>query len=268
MSAPIRTLHREESACSSRPQRDTETQRLLRAATLAPCPKDRQRLREKAAALNRDLALGVAYPFHGRGVDAEDIDQVALLGLWKAVLGYTPRDGSTFASYAIPTISGEVKRHFRDHGWAVRPPRSIQERMLALVSAADVLRRELQREPTTQELCRYLGVSTEDLTRASVARAAYQARSLDVRDLGTERTLGDDLADPTDYYDQAETALTLRRAISLLSDRDRLLLRLRYGHGLTQSEIGQRLGISQMQVCRLLQQISTTLGDTLTQEAC
>ena len=182
MSAPIRTLHREESACSSRPQRDTETQRLLRAATLAPCPKDRQRLREKAAALNRDLALGVAYPFHGRGVDAEDIDQVALLGLWKAVLRYTPRDGSTFASYAIPTISGEVKRHFRDHGWAVRPPRSIQERMLALVSAADVLRRELQREPTTQELCRYLGVSTEDLTRASVARAAYQARSLDVRD--------------------------------------------------------------------------------------
>jgi len=101
-----------------------------------------------------------------------------------------------------------------------------------------------------------------------VARAAYQARSLDVPDPGTERTLGDNLADPADYYDRAETALTLSRAISHLSERDRMLLRLRYGQGLTQREIGQRLGMSQMHVSRLLQRISATLEETLTQEAC
>ncbi len=139
---------------------------------------------------------------------------------------------------------------------------------MALAHASEALRHELQREPTTRELCRYLGASRDEVARASVARAAYQSRSLDVRDPSTDRTLGDTLADPTDHYDRAETALTLRRAIGRLSDRDRLLLRLRYGHGLTQEEIGQRLGISQMHVSRLLQRISTALGDTLTQEAC
>ena len=139
---------------------------------------------------------------------------------------------------------------------------------MALGPATDVLRHQLQREPTTHELCRYLGVSGEDVARASVARSAYLARSLDVRDPDTERTLGDDMADPTDSYDRVETALTLRCAIRLLSDRDRLLLQLRYGQGLTQSEIAQRLSISQMHVSRLLQQLSTTLGDSLTQEAC
>jgi RNA polymerase sigma-B factor len=252
----------------ARSERDATTQRLLIAANEASCPKERKRLRDEAAALNRDLALGVAYSFHGRGIDSDDIDQVALLGLWKAVLRYGPRDGATFASFAIPTISGEVKRYFRDHGWAVRPPRSLQERTMALAHASEALRHELQREPTTGELCRYLGASSDEVARASVARAAYQSRSLDVRDPSTDRTLGDTLADPTDHYDRAETALTLRRAIGELSDRDRLLLRLRYGHGLTQEEIGQRLGISQMHVSRLLQRISTALGDTLTQEAC
>jgi RNA polymerase sigma-B factor len=269
MSAPIPTLTRvDDEARDSRAERDSRTQGLLRQAKQTSCPKERQRLRETAAALNKDLALGVAYPFHGRGMDAEDIDQVALLGLWKAVLRYGPREDATFAAYAIPTITGEVKRHFRDHGWAVRPPRSLQERTIALARAADVLRHELQREPTSSELCGYLGVSRSELARASVARSAYQARSLDVRHPGTERTLGDDLSDPTDRYDQAETALTLRRAIDELCDRDRLLLRLRYGQGLTQSEIGERLGISQMHVSRLLQRISACLGATITQEAC
>jgi len=268
MDGSVRTQLRDGEKRDARSERDAKTQRLLSAAIAVACPRERQRLRDEAAALNRDLALGVAFAFHGRGMDAEDIDQVAMLGLWKAVLRYRPRDGNTFASYAIPTIAGEVKRHFRDHAWAVRPPRSLQERTMALGPAADALRHQLQREPTTHELCEYLGVSGNEVAQASVARAAYLARSLDVRDPATERSLGDDMADPTDYYDQVDTALTLRCAISLLSDRDRLLLRLRYGHGLTQSEIARELGISQMQVCRLLQQMSSTLADTLTTEAC
>ena len=101
MNGSIRTLHRDDQERDSRTERDATTQRLLRAATQISCPKERKRLRDEAAALNRDLALGVAYPFHGRGMDTEDIDQVALLGLWKAVLRYGPRDDATFASYAI-----------------------------------------------------------------------------------------------------------------------------------------------------------------------
>ena len=268
MDGSVRTQLRLGERRDARSERDAKTQRLLFAALAVACPREQQRLRDEAAALNRDLALGVAFAFHGRGMDAEDIDQVAMLGLWKAILGYRPRDDANFASYATPTITGEIKRHFRDHAWAVRPPRSLQERTMALGPAADVLRHQLQREPTTHELCGYLGVSGEDVAQASVARAAYLARSLDVRDPATQRSLGDDMADPTDYYDRVETALTLRCAISLLSDRDRVLLRLRYGHGLTQSEIAQQLGISQMQVCRLLQRISSSLVGILTPEAC
>jgi RNA polymerase sigma-B factor len=268
MDGSIPSQHGDDRMRDARSERDAETQRLLSAATTASCPERRQRLRDEAAALNRDLALGVAFAFHGRGMEDEDIDQVALLGLWKAVLRYRPRVCSTFASYAVPTITGEIKRHFRDHAWAVRPPRALQERTMTLGPAADVLRHQLQREPTTHELCCNLGVSAGDVVQASVARAAYLAQSLDGRNPATDRTLGEDLADPADSYDRVETALTLRSAIGLLSDRDRLLLRLRYGTGLTQSEIAQRLGISQMQVCRLLQQLSSTLNETLASEAC
>src|SRR6476619_4086189 len=124
MSGSSRTVLSDQQR-DARSERDATTQRLLRAANEASCPRERKRLRDEAAALNRDLALGVAYAFHGRGMDGDDIDQVALLGLWKAVLRYGPRDGATFAAYAVPTISGEVKRYFRDHAWAVRPPRSL-----------------------------------------------------------------------------------------------------------------------------------------------
>ena len=247
--------------------REEQTQRLLGAAERTKSPDRRRRLQEQAAAINQAMALGVARTYHGRGVDDEDIDQVALLGLWKAVLGYHPQPDASFAAYAIPTVCGEVKRYFRDHGWLVRPTRSVQEHTMALSHATGGLRHVLGREPEDDELVTQLGITPTDLDRARQAQRGYHGQSLDALLQGGDLTLADTLPDGDDPYDLVDTALTLRHAIRELSDRDRDLLRLRYSQGLTQTDIGQHLGISQMHVSRLLRRIHTTLEATLTAQA-
>jgi RNA polymerase sigma-B factor len=247
--------------------REEQTRQLLIDAASTKSPARRRRLQEQAAALNQPMALGVARPYHGRGVEDEDIDQVALLGLWKAVLGYTPSPTATFAAYAIPTITGEVKRHFRDHGWLVRPTRTVQEHTLALNHATCTLRHSLGREPDDQDLAEHLDITPVDLDRARQAQRGYHGQSLDTPLHGTTHTLADTLPDRDDVYDLINTTMTLRRAIEQLPDRDRQLLRLRYTQGLTQSDIGERLGVSQMHVSRLLRRVHAKLQDCLVLEA-
>jgi RNA polymerase sigma-B factor len=247
--------------------RDEQTQRLLSAAARTRNPDRCRRLREQAAALNQAMALGVARPYHGRGIDDEDIDQVALLGLWKAILGYRPTPTATFAAYAIPTITGEVKRYFRDHGWLVRPTRTVQEHTLALNHATGALRSRLGREPEDHELTTQLDITLTDLCRARQAQCGYHGHSLDAPVPGGTHTLADTLPEPDDPFSLVDADLTLRGAISQLPERDRELLRLRYSLGLTQTDIGQRLGISQMHVSRLLTRIHHFLQATMTAEA-
>ena len=247
--------------------REEQTKLLLVQAADSDCPQRRHGLQERAADLNQPMALGVARRYHGRGVDDDDIDQVALLGLWKAVLGYSPSPASTFAAYAIPTITGEVKRHFRDHGWLVRPTRTVQEHTLALNSATSTLRHDLGREPDDEDMAQHLGVTVIELDRARQALRGYHGQSLDSPVRGTTHTLADTLPDSDDAFALVDTAITLRHAIARLSYRDQRLLRLRYSQGLTQSDIGDRLGISQMHVSRLLRRIHATLQDSLTAEA-
>jgi RNA polymerase sigma-B factor len=213
------------------------------------------------------MALGVARPYHGRGVDADDIDQVALLGLWKAVLGYTPSPEATFAAYAIPTITGEIKRHFRDHGWLVRPTRTVQEHTLALNQATSTLRQRLGREPEDGDLTRHLDIDQSELDRARQAQRGYHGQSLEAPVPGTSHSLAEVLADGDTPYELIDTVLTLRYAIDRLSRRDRQILDLRYTHGLTQADIGRRLGVSQMHVSRLLRRIHLILHDTLVPQA-
>lgn len=254
---------------SSRPYaaREEQTRLLLIEAASAPTPIRKRRLQERAALLNHPMALGVARPYHGRGVEDEDIDQVALLGLWKAVLGYTPSPTATFAAYAIPTITGEVKRHFRDHGWLVRPTRTVQEHTLALNQAASSLRHQLGREPDDQDLSEYLSISLVELDRARQAQRGYHGQSMDTPLSGTTQTLAETLPDRDDEYDLIDTTLTLRRAIAQLPERDRNLLRLRYTMELTQSDIGEELGVSQMHVSRLLRRVHAKLQDCLVPQA-
>jgi len=283
--------------------REQRTQQLLREAAAARSAARRDRLRQEAAFLNVDMALGVARPYHGRGIEDEDIDQVAFLGLWKAVLRFTsdpepssaegpheatagsdnsqvdsdePRpegegDGNSsrrFAAYAIPTITGEVKRHFRDHGWMVRPPRRVQEQTLAVHHAVTALRQELGHEPADSDLTSRLGITTRELDQARQARHGYYAQSLDTPlHADGPATLTDTLPDELDAFTLLETSLTLRWAIDQLSDGERQLLTMRYSQGLTQSDIGVALGVSQMLVSRLLSRVHARLRDYLTLEA-
>lgn len=218
-------------------------------------PQERERLYQEAILIGRPLALRYARQYRGRGVEEEDLEQVALLGLCKAVRGYEPSRGTTFAAYAVPTITGELKRHFRDCSWLVRPTRSLQELARAAREAAPALVQELRRQPSKAELARHLGVSSALLGRALDAERACWGWSLDVPPAGGRGTLADGIADETDPFEQVEATVVLRPLLSRLARRERQILDLRFREGLTQEEIGAVIGVSQMQVSRLLSAI-------------
>lgn len=214
--------------------------------------------------LNLHLADRIATRYAGRGIDLDDLVQVGRVGLVKAVHGYHPGAGSGFAAYAIPTITGEIKRHFRDFGWVVRPPRRLQE-LRASISDADArLVHRLHREASSAELAEALDVSLQEFSDALLAGQGYAALSLDAPARGEAGgSLADLVPEPTDPYELVDRTEWLRPALASLSDRQRLIVRLRFVDGLTQAQIGRQLGVSQMQVSRLLSAIVQTLRDHL-----
>ena len=193
------------------------------------------------------------------------MEQVALLGLVQAVRRYQPGAGSPFLAFAVPTITGELKRYFRDHGWAVRPPRQLQEHSLAVRTCMDRLTQELGHEPTSAEVAASLGLSRQDVSAAREVDTQYVARSMDApvdRDGGVP--LADTLGSVPTELDRIESFETLRPVLRNLQPRERLIVRLRFVDNLTQRQIGQRIGVSQMQVSRLLSDILARLRKALT----
>ncbi len=187
----------------------------------------------------------------------DDLRQVASLGLLKAIDRYDPARGTAFSSFAVPTILGELRRHFRDTGWAIHVPRDLQELGLRLDGTVDELHHTLGRAPTVNELAERLSTTPEEVLEARQAAAAHHAASLESPMLdgdGDGATLGDLLGAHDAGLGAAETAMTAESLLRQLSDRDREILRLRFADDLTQSEIGERLGISQMHVSRLIRQ--------------
>ncbi len=251
------------SASAARRERRTES--LLADAHVAD-RLDGDRLRCEAVVVNMPLALDVARRFERRGVEHDDLVQVAMLGLVEAVRRYRPGDGPGFSGFAVPTITGELKRYFRDHGWAVRPPRAVQELRARLRRAAGRLEQELGHEPSDAELAEDLGASVREVRRARLADVQYQSVSLDARARGEAMSLGELLPDRPafDPYDRVVSSLSLRSALSSLDPRLRLVLRLRFADELTQRQIGQRVGLSQMQVSRLLTEAIARLRGLLT----
>jgi RNA polymerase sigma-B factor len=219
-------------------------------------------LRREAVVLTLDLADTVAMRYRGRGIDSEDLVQVGRMALVKAAQGYRVGCGSSFAAYAVPTISGEIKRHFRDCGWAVRPPRRLQELRAQLATEEDLLRHRLQREPSTSELARALGLDRGEIQEARACSAAYRAVSLDAPVVGRQPI--DVVERDSDHVEQLARRDALGHAIASLAERERLIIRLRFVEERTQSEIGQILGVSQMQVSRLLSAILARLRHDLT----
>jgi RNA polymerase sigma-B factor len=203
------------------------------------------------------LAEALARRMMHRGEPLEDLCQVAMVGLLKAVERFDPERGVRFSSFATPTILGELKRHFRDRGWAVRVPRRVQELHLAVREATTVLHQELGRPPTTKELAKLVSVREEDVIESMEAGTLYRLTSLDSDPGGQpERASGE--RDP--HLDAVEDRVTAERLLALLPEREQRIIRMRFYEGRTQGEIAENIGISQMQVSRLISRSIETLG--------
>jgi len=251
------TPRNRRAPCSGTDGRETERLLLVRYHKFGDLAA-REELVERFLPLARDLALRYTYtdePF-------DDLLQVASLGLIKAIDRFEPGRGTKFTSYAAPTILGELKRHFRDKGWSLHVPRDLQERTLAVSRATEILSKELGRSPKVREVAGHLGCSPEQVLEAQEAAASYEAASLDApasRDDGESASLVDMLGREDSAYDLVEDRDAIASTWLALPDVERQVLELRFMHDLTQREIGERIGYSQMHVSRLLRRALTRL---------
>jgi RNA polymerase sigma-B factor len=214
------------------------------------------------------LARNLARRYQVAGEPIDDLVQVASIGLLKAIDRFDPERGTTLTTFAVPTILGELKRHFRDHGWAVRVPRGLQERAQRVEHATEVLCNELGRSPTTNEIAARAETTSEEVLEARQAAGAYRAIPLEVLDSGAaDASPAECLGIEDPGYRRAEEAVTIEQFMSCLNDRDREILRLRFEEELIQSEIGERVGLSQMQVSRLIQRSLAALQELAEQPA-
>jgi len=226
---------------------------LLAALAERPDPQLRAALVERYLPLARSIARRYA-----RGAEPlDDLVQVASLGLLKALDRFDPARGVAFSSFAVPTIAGEVRRHFRDRTWAVRPPRDLQERALSVERTSEELTNRLGRSPTVRQIGQALELPDEDVLEAMQALRAGRATSLSVP-RGSEDD-GEQTLESTIGIDEAGFELAEQRALyeqlaCVLTPRERRVVELRFGEDLTQEEIGKRIGVSQMQVSRVLRQ--------------
>jgi RNA polymerase sigma-B factor len=201
------------------------------------------------------LARSVARRYHARGEPLEDLTQVAMVGLLKAIARFDPDRGFAFTSYATPTMLGELKRYFRDSGWAVHVPRGVKERAMELATVTDQLSSKLGRSPSLSELAEALEATEEQTLEAIEAYHARHAAPLEAGSDDEEAgvpSLASVLGAEDERLEQAEYLTVIAKGVETLSESDRLILYLRFGRDLTQSEIATRIGTSQMQVSRLL----------------
>lgn len=215
-----------------------------------------RRIRDDLIEHHRELARVLARRYRGRGEEVEDLEQVALLGLLKAVERFEPERGFAFSTFATPTITGELKRHFRDR-WTVRVPRAVQEHVLELGHAVAELSQQLGRSPTVPELAAHTGRDPEVVLEAMEAGRAFHAVGLDALSAGEEDDTGPDARLGTEErgLPDVEQRLTAETLLARLGERDQEITRLRFFDGLTQSEIAARMGISQMHVSRLITRV-------------
>jgi RNA polymerase sigma-B factor len=242
-----------------RAARAREDRRLLERYHRHGDPAAREALVQRFLPLARQLARR-----YQRGSEPlDDLVQVASLGLLKAIDRFEPDRPTAFSSFAVPTILGELKRHFRDRGWSVRVPRDLQEMAVRVDRVAEEMARRLGRAPTPGEIAEEIGTTTERVLEAREAAGAYRAVSLDRPREDDEDS--DQMAETFGVEDPgfrlAEDAATVERLMLVLTEREREVLRLRFAEDLTQSEIGARVGVSQMHVSRLIRQAIARLRD-------
>ena len=222
--------------------------------------------REQLVMSHLNLVRFLANKFKNRGEPLDDLVQVGYLGLLKAIDRFDPDRGLEFTTYATPTILGEIKRHFRDKGWSVRVPRRLQELSAKVNQATDTLTTQFQRSPTIQEIADYLDASVDEVLEAMESSSAYSSVPLE----GTGSSENDDAPSVIDRYgsEDNELALTddrlvIEEALKGFSPREREVIELRFLKGMTQIEIAEQLGISQVQVSRLLRRTLKKIQDKI-----
>lgn len=244
-------------------ERDRAREHELLAELAATPPDDPRRaaLRDELVTMNLPLVEHLARRFRDRGEAHEDLVQVGTVGLIKAVDRFDTDRGVEFSTYATPTIVGEIKRHFRDRGWAVRVPRRLQELRINLARATSELSQESGRAPTVAELAKHLNISEDEVLEGLESAQAYATSSLDAgsQDGDEAISLGSTMGDEDEALEGVDNRESLKPLLAALPERERRILLLRFFQNKTQSEIAEELGISQMHVSRLLARTLETL---------
>lgn len=243
-------------------RRRTHAARLLLRARASSGPV-RERYENEVVRLHLEVALDLARRYHGRGLPADDLDQVACLGLVKAVRAFDPTLGHDLLSFAVPTVRGELRRYFRDAGWVVRPPRSVQEAQAEVVVAEAELVQRLGRQPVDHEVASHLGITASLVRECRDAAGCWHPVSLDAPHPAAETSPTSTLGALDPAYASTEARLALQPLLEALDDRERTMLRMRFFEHRTQAEIGAVVGLSQEQVSRVLSRLLARLRRAL-----
>lgn len=230
-------------------------------------PSERARLIQQIIEANLEVADALARRFASRGLPLDDLSQEARLGLVRAAQTFEPDLGHDFLAFAVPSIVGTLRKLFRDSGWSVRPPRRVQEAHLAITRARPEIIQELGREPTVRELSERVGIDADTVIEALDVDSCYSPASLDkpVGNAleGATEGLSSLLSAPDSEFDRCEARVVLRPILASLSPRDQAVISMRFFEELTQREIGERIGVSQMQVSRILTSVLKRVRDQL-----
>lgn len=254
---------REEGNQSSR------TKELFERHARCDDPVEARRLLDEIVLLNLNVADALASRYVARGFPTEDLVQVARLALVRVVQAFRLDFERDFLAYAVPSIRGELRKYFRDVGWTVRPPRRIQEAQLLMKAERPQLVQELGREPTVKEMAEVLQLDEETVIEVLAVDGCYSPDSLDrpmQSDDGAHLTLGERLGTEDPGFAATEACVILEPLLRQITPRDRKVLHLRFVEGLTQSEIGEQIGVTQMQVSRILSRILTQLRKVIVEE--
>ena len=244
--------------------RTAVSSRLLERASQEADPVERKRLQDEVVVLHMGLARAIAARYRGRGIAEEDLTQAAAMALLKAARNFDSTRGVEFLSYAVVTMKGEVKRQFRDYGWMVRPPRPIQKLQADVSSADSELTHRLGRSPKVSEVAAYLGVAEDDVLEALSADGCFSPTSLDTP-VGSDGSgvLGELIPGEDSAMSEAEARVMLTPAVRALPEREREVLYLRFFKQQTQAQIAEEIGVTQMQVSRILSRVLVKLRGQL-----
>lgn len=212
-----------------------------------------------------DVAKSIAGRYRNRGIDQDDLEQVAMIGLLKAAQRFDAEAGHDFLAFAVPTIRGELRRHFRDAGWMVRPPRRVQELQARISRADEELVNRLGRSPRPSEIAAHLDALPDQVVEALSADGCFTPTSLDATVGDGDGTLGAHLGHVDLQIGRAETAMLLKPVVAALPDRERRILQLRFYDDCSQQEIAEVVGVTQAQVSRVLRRILSDLRGKLTE---